>query len=95
MDKMKSPIVSLVADPKADLIQKNIYGYGRIDIWCFNFDGKGSALITRDDDHEFSSMGGDDLYNILCGEPADGIRWYRRSPSRASRATRRKGARRR
>ena len=90
------PILSLFADPKADLVETNIYGFKRIDVWCFNYDGKGSALITTDDDPEFSSWGGDDLYNILCGDPASGTRWYRRNPRRQkpSDKARRNGARR-
>lgn len=75
---MKGPIVSLVVDPEANRTQHNFYGYERIDIWCFNYDGKGSALITTNGDQEFMSWDGDDLYNILCGDPETGVRWYRR-----------------
>ena len=78
VEKLEEPIISLVADPKANLIQPNVYGYDRIDIWCFNYDGQGTALITTDDDPEFTGLHRMDLDEILFGEPVDGVRWYRR-----------------
>jgi hypothetical protein len=79
MNKDQSPVLSLLADSTADVKKTNVFGYARIDIWCFNFDGKGTALVTWDDDAEFSALGSDDLHAILCGDAESGTRWYRRT----------------
>ena len=68
------PILTLVKNPETD--DSNCYGYDKIHIYVFNFDGKGGALVSHDDDVGFSTYFGRDLYNLLCGSPVDGTRWY-------------------
>ena len=57
--------------------EPNPYGYGTIQIWQFNYDGKGAALVTYDNETELDSISGEDLDYILCGDPGSGHRWYR------------------
>lgn len=73
---MKEPILTLRMDRDAGKIQPNPYGYERIHIWCFNYDGKGGAIATFDEATEFESIYGNDLDYILFGDPGSGIRWY-------------------
>lgn len=68
------PILTLVKIPETD--GSNAYGYEKIHIYAFNFDGQGAALVTHDDSHEFDTYAGKDLHNILCGDAGDGTRWY-------------------
>lgn len=69
------PILTLkkVPNPKVH----NPYGFERIEILHFNFDGKGGALIRFDDEKDLQCLYGEDLQMILQGEPYSGQRWYR------------------
>jgi len=75
---MKEPIVSLRIDQDAGKTQPNPYGYEHIHIWCFNYDGAGTALVTFDEAADFESIGGIDLVHVLLGDSGSGIRWYHR-----------------
>ena len=58
----------------------NPYGFYFIEIFHFNYDGKGGALVKQDG--EFDYCHPNDLNCILFGGD-DGVRWYRpiwRSP---------------
>ena len=57
----------------------NAYGFDRLEIVCFNYDGEGGALVKADGELEYFHP--NDLDCILHG--VDGVRWYRpiwRSP---------------
>jgi len=69
------PILTLVKIPETE--DSNCYGYNKIHIYAFNFDGKGGALVSHDDEVGFGSYYGQDLRNLLCGSSADGTLWYR------------------
>lgn len=55
----------------------NPYGFERIHVLQFNYDGKGSALLRYDNNKDLEDLSGVDLQMILTGEPYTGQRWYR------------------
>lgn len=76
--RLTHPILILEQIPGSDTSDEpNVYGYGTILIWQFNFDGDGSALVTHDDVAELDSYSDKDLQYILFGNPFSGHRWYR------------------
>lgn len=75
---MTHPILILEQIPGSDTSEEpNVYGYGTISIWQFNFDGEGAALVSYDDDSELDLCFGKDLEFVLFGNPWSGHRWYR------------------
>lgn len=78
--KLTEPILTLEMIPGSSELQHNVYGFEHIHIWCFNYDGKGAAIITFDDEDELNSLFGKDLDYILFGDPGSGVRWYRPVP---------------
>jgi hypothetical protein len=79
---METPLVTLGIDQAAGEVQNNPFGYERIHIWYFNYDGKGSALVTFDDATDFESLAAIDLDHVLHGDPGSGVRWYHPVPLR-------------
>lgn len=75
--KLTKPILTLEIIPESNEIQQNVFGYERISIYHFNYDGKGSAIASFDDNDELESIGNIDLDEILFGDAGSGIRWYR------------------
>jgi hypothetical protein len=76
--RLTHPILILEQIPGSDTSDEpNVYGYEAILIWQFNFDGKGTALVSHDDDAELNFYSGEDLEYILFGDPGSGHRWYR------------------
>lgn len=74
---MINPVLILEQIPESDISARpNPYGYGTIRIWQFNFDGRGTALVSYDDDAELDSCSDEDLQYILFGNPENGHRWY-------------------
>ena len=55
----------------------NPYGFERIQVLQFNYDGKGGALVRFDNGKDLECLFGSDLEMILLGEPYSGQRWYR------------------
>ena len=47
--------------------EPNVYGYGTILIWKFNFDGNGTAIVSYDDNSELESCFGEDLEQRKAG----------------------------
>lgn len=78
---MKKPLLTFVVDRTASEDEPNPFGWDAIHVWYFNFDGEGSALVTFDEERDFESLYGNDLYRLLCGDPGSGVRWYKRAPN--------------
>jgi hypothetical protein len=75
---MTNPILILEQIPGCDTVEEpNVYGYSTIRIWLFNYDGKGGALVTYENEAELNLCFGEDLQYILLGNPESGHRWYR------------------
>jgi hypothetical protein len=75
---MINPILILEQIAGSDTSDEpNVYGYETIRILVFNFDGRGTALVSYDDNAELDSISGADLDYILLGNPGSGHRWYR------------------
>jgi hypothetical protein len=75
---INNPILILEEIPGSDTSDApNVYGYKTIQILAFNFDGRGSALVSFDDDAELDSISSVDLNYILFGDLGSGHRWYR------------------
>ncbi|HQU80640.1 MAG TPA: hypothetical protein PLU47_14355 [Azonexus sp.] len=72
------PILTLVKNPETD--DRNYFGFDKIHIYAFNFDGEGGALVSHDNEPGFSSYHGRDLHNLLCGHAVDGTRLYLPEP---------------
>ena len=53
----------------------NAYGFSKIEIIQFNYNGAGDAIV-RNDGAELDSMGKPDLDLVLFGDPGTGDRWY-------------------
>ena len=64
---------------KLKQVKENAYGYERIDIVHFNFDGEGSALVYcyHEKEKHLASFRGKDLYRILIGDPGSGDIYYK------------------
>lgn len=75
------PLITLVKNTEPDALERNVYGYGKIHFLHFNYDGKGSALVTHDDDLEIDSYIAVDVENVLFGS-GNGIQIYLRSAVR-------------
>lgn len=69
------PILTLKKVPNP--VVPNPYGFERIHVLQFNYDGKGGALIRYNDEKHIEATSGVDLQMILTGEPYSGQRWYR------------------
>lgn len=69
------PILTMRILPNPE--SHNFYGFKRVDVIQFNYDGKGSALLRIDNRNELEAFYGEDLYMILMGDPSSGVRWYR------------------
>lgn len=59
------PLIVLEKIPEKD--DENIYGFDKVTIWYFNYDGQGNALVTFDDDENFNLLGKGDLDGVLFG----------------------------
>ena len=53
----------------------NAYGFGKIEIIQFNYNGNGDAIV-RHDGGQLESLGKQDLDLVLFGDPGNGDRWY-------------------
>lgn len=71
------PILTLIKNTDEEALEANVYGYEKIHFLQFNFDGKGSALVTHDDDPKLDSYCAIDVSHILFGNE-DGILSYLR-----------------
>lgn len=69
------PILTLIRNAAEEALAADVYGYEKIHFLQFNFDGKGSALVTHDDDPKLDSYCAIDVNQILFGSQ-DGIRSY-------------------
>ncbi len=78
-NKMTQPILILKEIPGSSTPKHhNVFeGYETIRIWHFNYDGKGSAIVSYDDEEELNMMAEGDLYMVMCGDPGSGHRWYK------------------
>src|ERR1035437_6895460 len=74
--QLTKPILTLIKDPAANEIQDNPYGFDPIHVWCFNYDGEGSAIATYGDAPDLEDIPSNDLYLLLFGDPGSGVRWY-------------------
>lgn len=72
------PILTLVKNPETD--DCNYFGFDKIHIYAFNFDGKGAALVSHDDEVGFDCYYGQDLMALLCGNAVDGTLLYLPEP---------------
>lgn len=75
--RLTGPILTFVIDKAESEAEHNPYGFERIHIWALNYDGRGTALLTYNDETEFNMLGPEDLHYIFCGSDR-GTRWYRR-----------------
>lgn len=74
------PLITLIKNTEPDALNRNVYGYDKIHFLHFNYDGKGSALVTHDDDLAIDLYGPGDVDNILFGS-GDGVQIYLREPA--------------
>jgi hypothetical protein len=76
--KLTEPILTFEMIPESS--EHNVLGFEHIHIWCFNYDGKGAALVTYDDKDEFDSLHGRDLDGLLFGNLESDVLCYRPVP---------------
>jgi hypothetical protein len=74
------PLITLIKNTEPAALDANAYGYDKIHFLHFNYDGKGSALVTHDDDLAIDSYIAVDVENILFGTQ-DGVKIYLREPA--------------
>ena len=68
------PILTLKLVPSTR--KTNAYGFKKIHIMHFNYDGQGTALVRHDGSKNMETYVLKDLEAILLGDATSGDRWY-------------------
>ena len=74
-ESKNAPLFTMVIDPAS---KDNPYGFEKIHFWELNYDGRGSALVSHDDEADLDSYNLIDVNEILLGNAGHGTRHYHR-----------------